>query len=253
MESRKPRVLIFDVETSDIELLIRTYQLKNFTSYFSPDTIKRDWTMLGAAWKWHGESKVHCISVSPKDIFNDYVIVQTLYEVLSSADVIIGHNSDNFDLKKFNTRALYYKMLPLHKKTSETVDTLKLARKYFKITSNKLSYIANYLGLESKDESPDWIKVMEGDEDELRYMREYNKKDVIVTEQIYDIMKGWDSRHPNIAVIANIKDTEGLPVTVCNTCLSHNLTKNGYQIVKSGKIKPRLRCSDCGATQYGSL
>lgn len=242
--TEKPKILIWDIETTDLELLVRTYALKNYTKYFHPDTVKRDWSILGASWKWQGEDKVHCMSVSPKDVYNDYEVVKTLHDVLNQAHILIGHNSDNFDLKKANTRFLKYNLPPLHIKTTQTVDTLKLARKYFSLTSNKLSFLAQYLGVESKDESPDWIKIMEGDADALRYMREYNKKDVIVTEQVYNKLKGWDLRHPDVAVIQPIREVDGTPLMSCKVCNSTRMAKNGVFYTNAGK-KQKYLCMDC--------
>ena len=107
------------------------------------------------------------------------MVIKTLHDVLSEADIIIAHNGDKFDSKKFNTRAIAYGLPPIEPKKS--VDTLKIARRRFAFTSNKLSYLAKFLGVESKDESPDWDKVLAGDEQELRYMRQYNRKEVNVS------------------------------------------------------------------------
>ena len=250
--SNQPKILFWDIETTDLELAIRTYGLKNYTKYFNHKTIKRDWTMLGASWKFKGDKNPSVVSVKASDPFNDEGVVRVLYQVLQEADVLVGHNSDRFDLKKFNTRALHYGLAPLHVTTRQTVDTLKIAKKYFAFTSNTLSYVANFLGVDAKDESPDWRKIMEGCEDELRYMREYNKQDVLVTEQVYDILKGYDTRHPNIDVVADTRDSSGDKVDVCKTCLSPNLVKNGSQLTKMGK-RLRLQCQCCGATQNGKL
>ena len=125
---RKPKILFWDIETTDLELAIRTYGLKNYTKYFNHKTIKRDWTMLGASWKFKGDMRPSVVSVKASDPFNDEGVVRVLYQVLQEADVLVGHNSDRFDLKKFNTRALHYGLAPLHIRTQQTVDTLKIAK-----------------------------------------------------------------------------------------------------------------------------
>lgn len=249
---RSPKVLFWDVETTDVELSIRTYGLKNYTKYFNHKDIQRDWSMLGASWKFKGDKNPSVVSVKSNDVFNDEGVIRVLYEVLKEADVLVGHNSDAFDLKKFNTRAVIYGLPPLHIKPSQTVDTLKIARKYFKFTSNTLAYIANYLGVEAKDQSPNWRSVMEGCDEELRYMRDYNKQDVLVTEQVYDILKGYDTRHPNLDVIAETRDCSGDKVMVCRTCLSPNLRLYGNQYSPTGK-RQRYMCRDCGSATVGKF
>lgn len=239
--------IVWDVETTDLELAVRTYQLKNRIQYFDPKTIKRDWTMLGAAWQDLDAEYPSVISVSPSNPLDDEAVVRHLHSVLSDADVIIGHNSDNFDIKKFNTRAIYYGLTPLKPMTQ--IDTLKIARKYFKFTSNKLSYLCNYLGVVAKDESPDWEKCTLGDADELRYMREYNKNDVRSTLALYNVLMGWHHTHPVTAETP--RDIEDRPVRVCHRCGSPNITKAGIAYRNNGIRKQRYQCKPCGGWQMG--
>lgn len=243
------KTLFWDVETTDLELAIRTYQLKNRISYFNHKDIKRDWTMLGAAWKFQGDKNPTAISVSSRNPLDDELVIRHLHDVLSEADTIIGHNSDNFDIKKFNTRAIQYGLSPLSPKTQ--IDTLKIARKYFKFTSNTLSYICNYLGIHAKNESPDWDACINGCPDNLRYMREYNKDDVICTEQLYDKLMAWHHTHPNVS--EPVRDIEGNTMPTCKKCGSANLKKNGTNMLHSGRKRQKLTCLDCGGHQIGGL
>lgn len=242
MLNHTAKMLVWDIETSSIDILHRQYDLTVNTKRFSPDEIVRDWTMLGASWKLIGEDKVTCISVSSKNPLDDYMVVKTTYEAIAKADILIGHNSDAFDLKKFNARAIFYGMNPLPQK--QQIDTLKEARKYFKFTSNKLSYLANYLGIDSKDESPKWDKILNGDKDELSIMREYNKKDVIVTEQLYLKLVSWMRTHPNVSIYSPIKDIEGNIILSCPKCNSTNYKKNGFRYGKK-KATQRYECNNC--------
>lgn len=236
-----PKVLIWDLELSDLELKVNAYGLKNYTRYFDPKTLQRDYTLLGAAWKWLGDdASLSCMSVSPDDPFNDYGIVKHMHKTLSDADVLVGHNSDRFDLKKFNTRAVLHGFCPLPQK--KTVDTLKVAKKYFSFTSNKLSYLLEYFDSPfPKGEPPDWRKVMDGDPDELRYMRKYNKIDVQGTEWLYNKLKSWHHTHPNLNVFR-----EGVHHYTCPTCGSHDVVKRGMVHNKASKHQ-RYSCNSCGA------
>jgi len=240
------KLLVYDVELSDMDILIKSYDLKNRIRWFNHENIIRDWTMLGASWKHLDDDKISCVSISPKDPLNDYAVIQKLYKAIEASDGLIGHNADNFDLKKFNTRAIYYGMPPLQKKIQ--TDTLKIARKYFKFTSNSLRYIANYLGLENKGDSPDWDAVMSGDRKEIALMREYNRQDVIVTEQLYKKLRGWHHTHPDVSSVT--RDIEGKEMDKCPSCDSVNVVKNGHKPkVKAGvvyKFAQVLLCRNCG-------
>lgn len=227
------RLLIYDVEVSSIDIMHRQYDLKNFVKYFSDEDIVRDWTMLGAAWKFLDEEKTHCISVSPKDPLNDYEVIKTLRAALDSADVLIGHNSNAFDILKFNTRAIFYRLPPIQNK--KQIDTLKMARKYFKFTSNKLRYIAQYLGIGEKGETPDWDLILQGDRKALAEMRKYNKQDVVVTEALYKRLRDWHQTHPDVSTVT--RDISGEVLMKCPRCDSVNVVKNGTRpLIRNGAI-----------------
>lgn len=209
--------------------------------------------MLGAAWKLIDGEQVQCVSVSPKDPLNDYEVVCRLHKALNSADVLIGHNSDNFDIKKFNTRAIQYGLDPIQGK--KQIDTLKIARKYFKFTSNKLRYIAQYLGVGEKDESPDWDLILAGDRAEIKRMREYNKQDVVVTEAVYKRLRDWHVTHPDVSTVT--RDIEGVAIDKCPRCDSAHVVKCGTgPLIKAGQVrgfKQRHKCQDCKKEWRGNL
>jgi DNA polymerase elongation subunit (family B) len=234
-------VLIWDIETTTLEVKRQVYDLRVGFSRFDPKDITRDWSILGGAWKTLG-GQVKCISVSSKDPLNDRLVVEKLHEVLSDADILVGHNADAFDLKKFNARAIFHGLKPIGKKA--TYDTLKIARSLFKFTSNKLSFIADHLGVEAKGESPDWDLILAGDSDELAKMREYNKLDVEVTEQVFNKLRIW---MPNLIPLHEpITDIEGNRIESCRSCTGTHLTRRGFHRTLAGK-RQRMQCDDCGA------
>lgn len=246
---REPKILTWDIECTDLEITKRQYGLKNYIKYDSPNNITRDWTLLGAAVKWYGK-KPQCISVNSKDPLNDYEVTHWLHGYLSKADMIIGHNSRAFDYKKFNTRAITYGLTPVFFAPRFNYDTLTMARKYFSFTSNKLSYLADKLEVENKQDSPDWEACINGCPKALSYMRKYNKADVIVTEQVYDKLKSYDEHHPDLSGIRDLRDTNGDPVLSCKACGSLDIIKNGVDIgagkTTLGKKKQKYFCKTCG-------
>ncbi len=61
---------------------------------------------------------------------------------------LVGHNGDKFDLAWISTRCLFHKIEMFPKYT--TIDTLKVARQKFRFNSNRLNYIADFLGIGQK-------------------------------------------------------------------------------------------------------
>ena len=248
--SRKAKILIYDLEVSTIRLEIETYGLKVYDKYHKHQDVTRDYAIHGAAWKWLGDDKVSCISVSPRNPFDDAAVTKAMYDVFNEADVIVGHNVDRFDTRKLNTRALKHGLAPIPAKVS--VDTLKLARRYFDITSNSMAYLARFLELGvEKDNSPDWAAIRAGDSEALAYMREYNRRDVIVTEQIYLKLRSWDNNPPNIAAIQEIRDIEGKLITGCPACGSTDIINYGHFWTRKGVKKHRLYCKSCRKSSKG--
>lgn len=245
--SHKAKILIADLEVSTLRVETEVYALRLKTPYLNHQDITRDYAIHGAAWKWLGDDKTHCISVSPQNPFNDDAVVKALYDVICEADIIVGHNLDKFDIRKLNTRALVHGLPPIHKII--TIDTLKIARKYLDLPSNSLAYIAKMLnvGIE-KDESPDWKAIRAGDREALAYMRQYNKRDVEVTERVYLKLRSYDQGHPRIDKIQDLRDIAGNPILCCSKCGGVNLVKNGYHFSKSGVKKLKFKCKQCGGS-----
>ncbi len=243
VDRKAPNILYWDVETSSIDIRYRTYDLGVKIKRFDPDTIERDWTILSIAWAFN-DDPVRCIGVSPQNPLNDKEVVRQFHEILDNADYIVGHNMDAFDLKKFNTRAAFYGLAPIGQKNS--IDTLKIARKYFKFTSNKLRYVAKFFQIDQKDDSPDWDKCLEGNSESLSYMRQYNKQDVEVTRQLYKKLAPYHFTHPNMNSKSPVRDEAGdILENICPVCVSANTHKKG-KVFRRSKVVQSYLCNDCG-------
>lgn len=241
------KAVIADFEVSPFRLTLETYDLRVKVQRFNHEDITREWNLLSAAWKVLGEDKTHVIAVSPKSVHDDEKIVRKMHQVLGSADILIGHNWDAFDIKKFNTRAIIHGLPPLP--PVQTVDTLKIARSQFKFTSNKLAYIAQILKVGAKDESPDWKKVMAGDRAEIARMKAYNITDVDVTEKVYLKLRAFAKTRPNMNILAPVSDIAGERMPICPTCGSPDIVKNGKRYSTTG-IRQRFSCRSCGAYSF---
>lgn len=182
------------------------------------------------------------VAVSPNAPFDDYKITCQTHKALNSADMLIGHNSNFFDYKKFNARAVYHGLPPLSPKLS--IDTLSMARKYFKFTSNKLSYLCKFLDIALKDESPDWEKIKSGNAKEIKKMREYNGQDCIATKALYLKLRGFHHTHPNMNN-PPIRDIEGGLVIQCPKCDSLDYKKHGVRRYPAGKARRQYQCKGC--------
>ena len=233
MKSKQPKILILDIESSLSQLA--TFTLK--PQWHNHGNLLEDWWIHTAAWKWLGDDKIHSVKTYQKGC--DKRIVSKLRDILEKADVVVGHNTDRFDLKKINARLLYHGLHPLP--IPQSVDTLKVARKNFMLTSNKLDYIAKYLNVGGKmiTRPSLWLKALKGDKKAINEMEKYNRQDVVIQEKVYLKLRAFTSA-PNM----NAYSTKGS--LVCKSCGSDRLQSKGMVTTKTAKYRV-YACKDCGS------
>lgn len=204
----------------------------------------KEWQIISIGWKWEGgKTQVVCMGDFPDK--DDRRLVLKLYDLFQEADIIICHNGDSFDIKKAKTRFLFHGLPPT--KQLITIDTKKIAKKYFSFNSNSLDDLGKHLGLGRKVHHEGfelWLKCMSGNKSAWRRMKKYNAGDVDLLEKIYQKLRPWVSGHPNIALMNN---GEG-----CPNCGNETFRSDGIRYTLKRKYR-RLQCTKCFARFQGSL
>lgn len=226
------RITYIDLETSP--LLGYAWQMweANILS------LEKDSGLLSFAWKIDdGTTRV----VSTRE-YTERQLVKMLWKVFDEADIICAHNGDKFDIKVSNKLFLKYKLKP--PSPYKTIDTLKIAKKYFRFDSNKLDSLARYLLGEQKvsTDMSLWLDCMAGDTKALLHMEKYCKHDVDIQYRVYQTLKGWHTGHPNANVYNGTTHQ-------CPNCDS-NTQKRGFMYTRTGKYQ-RYQCTTCGAWSKG--
>jgi len=234
------KILLWDVETWPLIATSWTLFPKEPLSH---QHLVRDFGLICGAWKWLGKREVHAVSIDPEDPENDRPVIEGLHKALSEADVIVAHNGDKFDIKKFNARAIYYGLPPIP--PIRTIDTLKVAKKYFAFTSNRLDAIGKFLGVGRKIGTSFslWQKVMKGDAKALAYMVRYNKQDVRLLEAVYKKLRPYMQNHPN----ENLHKVG----VVCPVCGSTHVKKQGFKYNRT-TVKQQYQCQKDGCRAWFS-
>ena len=238
----EPKRLYLDLEMSTNQNIIENYGLKLWYTRMAASSITRDFTLFCASWKWISggpDDKVHNICIDPNDVFDDSKVVEKVWELLDECDIVIGHNMKAFDVKKFNARAIFHGLTP--PRPYSIIDTLTISRRNFGFTSHKLAYLAQFLGLSSKDQAPDWRKVLAGDAKEIKHMVKYCNQDIKTGVEVYEILRPWDSNLPNLNVFKDEGEAHG-----CPCCGSDHLVKNKTYTRKNGDMVNAYKCGDCG-------
>lgn len=208
IENGEAKVLIYDIETSPN---IGWFWASGFKKNISHDQIIKERAIICVSYKWLGEDQVYNLTWDNNQ--NDKFLVEQFVEVLNNADLIVAHNGDNFDLKWIKTRALYHRipMLPNYNQ----FDTLKLAKTKLYLNSNKLDYIAKFLGYEGKIKTDIdlWLDiVLKNDKEALNLMLDYCDEDVRQLEKVYNELKYLDNPKLHLGVLnGEVKQTS--PIT----------------------------------------
>lgn len=192
---------------------------------------QKEWELLSFAYKFKGHP---AIVARDRSTLSEKALVQSLHNILSSADVLVAHNGKAFDNKKANAKFIQFGLKPLP--PIPTIDTRDEARRHFKFNSNKLDDLGKLLGLGRKIRIAEgfdlWLKCMAGNKKAFATMARYNKQDVVLLEKVYNKLAPW-IKHP-------ATHTEG-----CTKCGSLKLQRRGTQTTTSS-IYQRFQCMVCG-------
>ena len=225
--------LFFDIETSPN---IGFFWQAGYEIDVDAYNIITERAIICICWKWEDEKKVHSLSWDKNQ--DDKKMLQEFVKVMDTADEVIGHNGDRFDIKWVRTRAIFHKIDFPPKIIS--IDTLKNCRSLFRMNSNKLNYVAKYLGIGKKIETGGfdlWRKIiLDKDKQSLEKMIKYCKNDVILLEKL------WDRLNPYVAPKTHI----GNWTNECPECGSDNIKKSKTIKLASGYVRCQMKCSNCG-------
>jgi len=239
----KPKVLFLDIETAPILAMVWGIHDQNV----GLNQIESDWSILSWAAKWLGEDEVMYEDLRLlKDKSNDKRLLKGVWKLMDEADIIVTQNGKSFDIKKLNARFIINGFRP--PSSFQQIDTLRLARKHFGFTSNKLEYMTDKLNKKYKKLKHEkfagielWRECLRNNQKAWKEMEKYNKYDVLALEELYETLMPWDGNQTvNFSVYQ-----EDATVKVCS-CGSKAFINKGWNYSKSGK-KSRFLCKSCGS------
>lgn len=226
----KPRILHLDVETRPA----LAYVWRGYKENISPEQVKEADGMICWAAKWDGKRGMKFAAY-----WDDPEWLKKLYKLLLQADAVVTYNGDKFDFAKIKGMLVRHKLPPLPPILS--IDLYKTTRK-LGFFSARLAYICWVLGIGSKIKHHGfklWPEVLEGKTSSRRLMKRYNKQDVILLEEAYQILKRYIDKHPHLG-----------PKGTCSTCGGTHFQSRGTRQTKVYIIE-RLQCQDCGHWDSG--
>ena len=228
------RILTLDIETKPA--LSRHFGM--FNQNFSLAQVIEPVAPMSFGAKWLGENTVHHYSEWEHG-FED--MIRAAHKLLDEADIVIGYNHDQFDLKHLNWT---FAQLGLPRpRPYKTIDLLKVVRREFRPMSKKLDFVASQLGLGNKvqhDGFALWMRVIDGDEKARKLFERYCIGDVKLTEKLYLRLLPWLPAGVNLPLIAGHD-------TGCPVCGNPDLTSEGDTTYTAQTEYALYSCNHCHA------
>lgn len=225
------KILLLDIETAPNTAYVWGLWKQNISI---EKIVESSYVMCWAA-KWLGSEEIQFDSVKKS---SSKEMLEHIHKLLDEADAVIHYYGSGFDIPVLNKEFIKHKMRP--PSPYKQIDLYRVAKARFKFASNKLDYIAHFLGLgkKAKHEGMElWIKCMRLEPEAWVHMEEYNKQDVRLLEKVYNRFLPWITNSINRSLF-----TESV---TCPNCGSGEHQKRGFYYSNAAKYQ-RFNCKDCG-------
>lgn len=239
-----PKILILDIELFPILAFVWDIWDQNI----SHEQIVEDWSIASWSAKWYGQSEILYADVrNQTDLRDDKPIVEEMWRLIDSADIVVTQNGKSFDIKKLNARFFKHK---IHPTTSfRHYDTKIIAKRYFKFTSNKLGYMTTEFNEKYKKlehgKFPGWklwLGCMARNLEAWAEMEEYNKYDVLSLEELFEMMLPWDK-----TINWNVFNDDYVPLC---SCMKTDLYIHPKEKTTNLGAYTRMVCKSCGKEHF---
>lgn len=246
LKKTETKILIMDIERIKGEASIEFWDLGDYKNRrINADDVVQWPRSICVAWTWLGGEDMHFASEwgrgGSEKMLND------IWTALDEADIVVGHNVANFDLKKLNSEFRDIGLTP--PRPYKIIDTLKEARKHFGDESKTLDALNKRIGIAAKTDKYDADiakAAVEGDRIAQATIRAYNEGDIIASESLFLTILPWIKFGPHI----NMNSSETL--VSCSHCNSSKISLSGETMANIYRYK-LYTCDDCGGHSKGGL
>ena len=219
-----PRILVWDIETTNLKASFGT--------------------MLAVAFKWYEEPKTYVKTIldyQKKGMLDDKPLVEDFKEIYAEADYTVAHYGKRFDKKFLNTKCLKHGLGPVP--DIPMIDTCQVAWDNFLMHSNRLAAWLEYLDCQHEKRAmrtDDWLHAAHGCPKAMKAVKDRAKYDVLGLEEVFRHMRPWIKNEPARGLFV-----DGIG---CISCGSTKLQHRGSQTTRTRRYA-RLHCQDCGKWQ----
>ncbi len=236
------KILFWDIEMRPAEVWDWP---SNHPTYTPAVMYKKSQRVLSWAARWYDKKTMYYMD--ERDGYRE--MLQGIWDLLDEADAVVSWNGKNFDSGHLRRAWSMEGMTP--PSPWKEIDLMQGVKKQMRFARNNLDHVAGEYGVGHKHHTDFdlWLDCMGENGPEVmdaawRRMKAYNKQDVALLVELYDLLLPWVPNHPNVALINGVE--EG-----CTYCGSTELQKRGFFYSNAGKFQ-RYRCNSCGAWPHGS-
>jgi len=234
------KMLALDIETRPG----KAYFFDVWNTNISAEKVIEYPRMLAFTAQWYGKKQV----IFHSDYHTGYEeMLKELHALLDEADLVVGFNSDRFDLPWVEGEFIANHMPP--PSPVMKVDLLKVMRKHSRWVHKNLNTVVSRLLDEEKVPHQGfglWRDCIDGDEATKKrawaLMKKYAIKDTALMWPLFEELKPWIKMpHP----VSNI------PGLVCRNCGGTHMQRRGTAKTLQGEY-PRYHCQSCGTWNRGT-
>lgn len=231
------RRLYFDIETSPN--IVLSFRVGRDIS-IDHDNIVSERAIICICYKWAGDKNVYSLTWDKGQ--SDKAMLAKFIKIAKSADELVGHNGDRYDIRWLRARAAYHRLdCP---PDFVSIDTLKQSRSGFAFNSNRLDYLGKFLGFGGKRATGGfglWKSILlNKDATALSKMVRYCERDVRLLQKVHEALIPY-TKHKVHAAVHNGGDRID-----CPECTSTDQRVNAYRTSTAGVKSVQLQCNDCG-------
>tara|TARA_R100001244_G_scaffold128192_1_gene99072 strand:- start:1036 stop:1980 length:945 start_codon:yes stop_codon:yes gene_type:complete len=231
------KIMVYDIETSRTEATVWW----TGKQYINHKQLRTEPKIISIAWKWIGEDNVKYLTWDSEHC--DKTMLEKFLKEYNKASMVIGQNNNSFDNKWVNTRAAKHKLRV--DRYVKSFDIYRMAKRYFRLPSFSMAYMAKYFGLTLKQSHEGmymWDMIEYGSKDEqkeyLQKMVDYNKGDIVTTEELYMTLK------PYFGSVTNNAVKQGLPKWACPVSGSTDIKLLKTIFTEQGTVQRVLFCEE---------
>ena len=231
------KIMTYDIETSRI----KAYVWNTGKQYINHSQTRSETTIISIAWKYIGQDKVKYLTWDKDHC--DKNMLEVFLKEYNKASMVIGQNNNSFDNKLINTRAAKHRLFV--DRYVKSFDIYRMAKRYFRLPSYSMAYMAKYFGLTLKQSHEGihmWDMIEDGTKKEqkeyLQKMVDYNKGDIVTTEELYMTLK------PYFGSVTNNAVKQGLPKWACPVSGSTDIKLLKTIFTEQGTVQRILFCNE---------